>query len=148
MLLSKGKSPISKMITRGNMNTLWYQHKAQGGNSIISLKNRLPSAETQATIQHIKMIVQSELNALSLLVVNIIFLKCPRLYAMQQAAMCACQLRYLITPPWKIAISGAGKIFLYFEIWWGYVDAYPGGIINYYRKSIAQRLINTESILS
>jgi hypothetical protein len=61
MLLSKGKSPAKKIKTRGNMNTLWYQHKAQGGNSIISLKNKLPSVETLAIIQHIKMIVQFEL---------------------------------------------------------------------------------------
>jgi hypothetical protein len=46
--------------------------KAQGGSSIISLKNRLPRVETLATIQHIKMIVQSELAALSLMVINII----------------------------------------------------------------------------
>jgi len=31
----------------------------------------------------------------------------------------------------KIAISGAGKIFLSFEILLGYVDADPGGLINH-----------------
>jgi hypothetical protein len=30
----------------------------------------------------------------------------------------------------KITISGAGKIFLSFEILLGYVDADPGGLIN------------------
>jgi len=58
MFSSNGKSPAKKTRTRGNMNILWYQHNAQGGNSIISLKNKLPSAETQAIIQHIKTIIQ------------------------------------------------------------------------------------------
>jgi hypothetical protein len=75
MPLSKGKSPIKNMITRGNMNTLWYQHKAHGGNSIISLKNKLPSVETLAKIQHIKRIVQFELDALSKVVIIVISLK-------------------------------------------------------------------------
>jgi hypothetical protein len=65
MLLSKGKSPTKKTMTRGYMNTLWYQHKAQGGKSIISLKNKLPKVETLAMTQHMKMIVQFEFDALS-----------------------------------------------------------------------------------
>ena len=58
MFLSTGKRPTSKMNTSGNMNTLWYQHNAQGGRSIISLKNRLPNVDTLAISQHIKRIVQ------------------------------------------------------------------------------------------
>jgi len=58
MFLSWGKSPASRINTRGNIKTLWYQHRAQGGNSIISLKKRLPSVETLAISQHRKVIDQ------------------------------------------------------------------------------------------
>ena len=44
-------------------------------NSIISLKNKLPSVEILATIQHINPTTQSELGAFSLMVMNIISLK-------------------------------------------------------------------------
>ena len=74
MFLSNGKSPTNKIKTKGNMNILWYQHKAQGGNSIISLKNKLPSVEILATIQHKKMIVQFELDVWSKLVIFVIIL--------------------------------------------------------------------------
>jgi hypothetical protein len=55
------------------MNTLWYQHKAQGGKSIISLKNKLPRVETLAMTQHMKMIVQFEFDALSEVVIFVNF---------------------------------------------------------------------------
>ena len=44
-------------------------------NSIISLKNKRQSFEIPATIQHINPITQSELDAFSLMVMNIISLK-------------------------------------------------------------------------
>ena len=62
------------MKTKGNIKILWYQHKTQGGNSIIWLKNKLPSVDIPATIQHVKRIVQFELDAWSKLVIFIIFL--------------------------------------------------------------------------
>lgn len=46
------------MTTKGNINTLWYQHNAHGANSMISLKNRLPRADTLAINQHTKISVQ------------------------------------------------------------------------------------------
>jgi hypothetical protein len=62
MFLSTGNSPARKINTRGNMNTLWYQHREQGGSSITSLKNKLPNVETLAMIQHKNRIFQFELD--------------------------------------------------------------------------------------
>lgn len=43
--LSLFHNPISPTITIGYMLILWYQHKTQGGNLRISLKNKLPTVE-------------------------------------------------------------------------------------------------------
>jgi hypothetical protein len=56
--LSKGKSPVAKMITRGKRHILWYQHKTQGARSIIWLKKRLPKVEALTKIQVRKRIAQ------------------------------------------------------------------------------------------
>jgi hypothetical protein len=40
------------------MKARWYQHKLQGGKSMISLKNKLPNAETLASIQQAKRMYQ------------------------------------------------------------------------------------------
>ncbi|RWX49776.1 hypothetical protein VT98_10107, partial [Candidatus Electrothrix communis] len=61
-LLSKEKSPIEKIKTKGYKQTLSYQHKTQGAKFIISLKNRLPSAEMHASSQHEKRIAQFALD--------------------------------------------------------------------------------------
>jgi len=55
-LFIKGEQP-----DRGNMQILWYQHNTQGVSSMISLKKRLPSVETAATSQAIKINVQAVL---------------------------------------------------------------------------------------
>jgi hypothetical protein len=49
--LSKGKSPVAKMMTSGKRKILWYQHKTQGAKSIIWLKKMLPKVETLTKIQ-------------------------------------------------------------------------------------------------
>jgi hypothetical protein len=55
---SKGESPINRMIGRGNMKTLWYQHSEQGGSSMISLRNRLPRVEPETNSQQAKSNIQ------------------------------------------------------------------------------------------
>ena len=53
---------------------------------------------------------------------------------------------YLITPPWKIAITGLGSINLFFENWRKYLEVDPGGLINYFLKGSAQRRMSTEKL--
>ena len=49
-----GKSPMKKIRTKGYMAILWYQQRIQGGNSITSLKKRLPPIARQEMIHEIK----------------------------------------------------------------------------------------------
>ena len=65
-------------------------------NSIISLKNKLQSVKILTTIQHISPFTQSELDAFSLMVMNITSLKLAMLCAMQQKAILAPQKLNLI----------------------------------------------------
>jgi hypothetical protein len=65
IFLSRGNSPASKTIVRENMKIRWYQHSEQGGNSMTSLKNKLPRVEAPAINQHAKRIYQLKLSFLS-----------------------------------------------------------------------------------
>ena len=49
---------MARVITKGYMKILWYQHKTQGANSITSLKNRLPSIAMLAISQAMNRIIQ------------------------------------------------------------------------------------------
>jgi hypothetical protein len=63
------------------MKILWYQHKVHGGNSMATLKNRLPSDETLTMSQLAKRMYQLTLSLRVEFAITKSILKCAGLYS-------------------------------------------------------------------